>query len=134
MLLNSYFLSLCLQADLSRKFKVSGIPTLVFVNAENGQLITADGRAIVMEDTEGKDFPWAPKPFQDIIAGKFINKDKAESSWDDVKGKVLGVYFSAHWVCVTRFCCVSRILMDTSVTGGILLLLWLHCLIRSGSD
>ena len=87
-----------LQAELSRKFKVSGIPTLVFVNAEDGQLITAEGRSIVMEDAEGKEFPWTPKPFSEIIVGKLINKSKEEKQWEELKGKTVGVYFSAHWV------------------------------------
>lgn len=77
---------------------MSGIPTLVFVNTENGQLITAEGRSIVMEDAEGKEFPWTPKPFLEIIVGKLINKDKEEKPWEELKGKTIGVYFSAHWV------------------------------------
>ena len=35
-----------------------------------------------------------------------MNKDDEKKSWDDMKGKVIGLYFSAHWV---RWCtyCVS---------------------------
>ena len=87
-----------LQAEISKKFKVSGIPTLVFLNAENAELITADGRSIVMEDAEGKDFPWRPKPFSEIISGTFINNAKEATTWDQLQGKVIGLYFSAHWV------------------------------------
>ena len=77
---------------------MSGIPTLVFVNTENGQLITGEGRSIVMEDAEGKEFPWTPKPFLEVIVGKLINKSKEEKLWEELKGKTIGVYFSAHWV------------------------------------
>lgn len=52
----------------------------------------------MMEDPEGKEFPWKPKPFSEIIVGKLINNSKEEVQWEDLKGKTVGVYFSAHWV------------------------------------
>ena len=87
-----------MQAELSKKFKVTGIPTLVLLDAKNGSLITADGRSVVGDDPEGTGFPWKPKPFTEMIKGKFVNKDKEETTYEDLKGKVLGIYFSAHWV------------------------------------
>ena len=98
---NSQHCTFCiLQNDLSRKFKVTGIPTLVFVNAENGSLITSDGRSVVMEDPDGKDFPWTPKPVLELLSGKLLGKG-GDTTWDDVQKNVdyVGVYFSAHWVC-----------------------------------
>ena len=87
------------QTELSTKFKVSGIPTLIFLEAKSGTLITADGRSIVSDDPEGKEFPWTPKPFTELISkGKFVNKDDEEKTWEDMKGKTIGLYFSAHWV------------------------------------
>ena len=87
------------QGVLSKKFKVSGIPTLVFVNGKTGSLITADGRSIVGDDPEGAQFPWKPMPFTEMMSsGKFVNKDKGETTWEELKGKVVGLYFSAHWV------------------------------------
>ena len=80
---------------------MSGIPTLVFLDAETGSLITAEGRSITMEDHEGKDFPWRPKPFTEVIASgkKFVNnKGDKETTWDELQGTCVGVYFSAHWV------------------------------------
>lgn len=38
---------------LGSKYGVSGIPTLVLVNAKTGELITKDGRGKVNEDPEG---------------------------------------------------------------------------------
>ena len=58
------------KAKVSKKFKVSGIPTLVFLDAETGKLITDEGRNIVGDDKEGKNFPWRPKPFSEIFKGK----------------------------------------------------------------
>ena len=87
------------QAELSKKFKVQGIPTLVFVDGKTGSLITADGRSIIGDDPTGAQFPWKPQPFLEMISsGKFVNKDKEETTWGDLKGKVIGFYFSAHWV------------------------------------
>ena len=88
-----------MQATLSKKFKVSGIPTLVFVNGENGQLITSDGRSIVVEDIEGNGFPWIPKPVVEQLSGKVKTKT-GETTWAEMKENVdvIGIYFSAHWV------------------------------------
>eukprot|EP01105_Mastigella_eilhardi_P025641 TRINITY_DN7038_c0_g1_i1.p1 TRINITY_DN7038_c0_g1~~TRINITY_DN7038_c0_g1_i1.p1 ORF type:complete len:475 (-),score=139.69 TRINITY_DN7038_c0_g1_i1:84-1508(-) len=44
----------------SKEFDVTGIPTLVILDGE-GKLITADGREEVMEDEQGKRFPWLPE-------------------------------------------------------------------------
>ena len=77
---------------------MTGIPTLVFIDGKTGKLVTTDGRAIVMEDPEGKDFPWTPKSFGELISGKFTNKEGEEKNWTDVKEDVIGLYFSAHWV------------------------------------
>ncbi|XP_064392520.1 nucleoredoxin-like [Halichondria panicea] len=91
------------KAQLSTQFKVSGIPTLVMLNAANGKLITSDGRAIVTDDAEGKDFPWTPKPFLEVVEGKFYKKNGKEVEKDVeglgefIKEKIIGLYFSAHW-------------------------------------
>ena len=86
------------QATLSKKFKVNGIPTLLFLDATDAKLITADGRSIVMDDPDGSRFPWIPLPFSQLIEGKFFDNKGNETSWSDLKNKVIGLYFSAHWV------------------------------------
>lgn len=98
-----------LQGELSQKFKVSGIPTLVLLDAGTGKLITADGRSVVMEDQEGKDFPWQPKQLSELVRGKLVNNAGEEKDFDaDVKGTVFGLYFSAHWVgCLCVWPCES---------------------------
>ncbi len=76
------------------------------VNAANGKLITSDGRSIVTDDAEGKDFPWTPKSFAEVIEGKFCKKNgkkvekDVEGLGEFIKGKIIGLYFSAHWVSV----------------------------------
>ena len=69
------------------------------MNAKTGELINSDGRAIVTEDPNGDRFPWKPEKFDEIIPGEFVNKDNHKISWEDYKGKIIGLYFSAHWVC-----------------------------------
>ena len=91
------------QANLSKKFKVSGIPTLVFLDGNTGKLITNDGRSVVMEDPTGKEFPWHPKSFTEIIHGELVNTKGEKKSWSDIDAEVVGVYFSAHWVRVSQW-------------------------------
>lgn len=50
------------------------------------------------EDPEGKNFPWIPKSFNEIIgAATVVDKDGKQSKFTDLKGKHIGLYFSAHW-------------------------------------
>jgi len=57
--------------ELSKSFKVQGIPTLVVINAKTGQLETAAGRAGVMGDLNCEEFPW-PKKLADFLSGNNI--------------------------------------------------------------
>lgn len=84
---------------MSKRFKVTGIPTLVFVNAENGALITTDGRSVVMDDPDGKEFPWTPKPVLELLSG-VLKAPERDTTWEEVHKDVdyIGIYFSAHWV------------------------------------
>lgn len=83
---------------LSQKFKVSGIPTLVFLDGKDGKEITKEGRGMLLDDPKGDNFPWKPKGVREILKEvKLINNKKEEKSFDDLSGKVIGLYFSAHW-------------------------------------
>lgn len=90
-----------LKAKLSAKFKVSGIPSLIFVDGETGEIINKNGREIVTTDKNGEDFPWKPKSFPEIMAendGKLVDKEGTEFNFEEVtQGKNIGLYFSAHW-------------------------------------
>ena len=84
---------------MSRKYKVQGIPTLVLINAGDGNLITKDGRSTVSQDPNGEKFPWLPETFEQIMSScSFIGKDGDKITWDKCKDKTIGIYFSAHWV------------------------------------
>lgn len=84
---------------LSSKFKVQGIPTLVLVDAATGKLVQDAGRAKVMGDPEGADFPWRKPSFGDLV-GKmtFSRHEGGPVTWSDLsKMDAVGIYFSAHW-------------------------------------
>ena len=55
------------QDKLSKKFKVSGIPTLVFLDGETAKVNESDGRSVIMEDETGANFPWIPKSFEGML-------------------------------------------------------------------
>lgn len=82
-----------LKAKLSKKYKVSGIPSLVLLN-NKGEVITTNGRTKVADPAA---FPWTPKPFSELLGDTFVRPDGTEVGKDQIAGKTLGLYFSAHW-------------------------------------
>jgi len=84
-----------LKAKLSKLYGVQGIPTLVFVDG-NGKTITTKGREAISEDPEGKQFPWIPPTVAECV-GKELVKGQETISAESLKGKTIGLYFSAHW-------------------------------------
>merc|ERR1719152_193224 len=59
---------------LSKLFEVEGIPTFALVEAATGKTISANARADVSADPTGADFPWYPKPLNDLSTGNGIDK------------------------------------------------------------
>ena len=53
---------------------------------------------MVQEDKNGKNFPWRPKGVRELIQDELFNNKKEKKELKDLAGKVLGLYFSAHWV------------------------------------
>eukprot|EP00667_Euglena_gracilis_P008774 EG_transcript_8894 len=84
------------KAALSKKFKVNGIPTLVILDSD-GTLITLEGRSAVSKDPSGAEFPWRPKQLKEILGQEFLGPQGELLDRKAVDGKVLGLYFSAHW-------------------------------------
>jgi nucleoredoxin len=72
---------------LNSAFEVEGIPTLVFVDAKTGEVVTKDGRERISNSPEG--FPWPPRPVETLDdAMNFINDTAvcvvfAENAEDD---------------------------------------------------
>merc|ERR1712054_492002 len=53
---------------LSKVFGVEGIPSFHIIESD-GTVINNNGRGAVGGDPEGKEFPWHPKPVNDLAAG-----------------------------------------------------------------
>lgn len=88
-----------LKDKLSAKYKVRGIPTLVWVD-EEGETITTDGRGAVMSDAAAKGFPWKPKSTAELLTDDVrILSSSGETTLGKLKEEndYLGLYFSAHW-------------------------------------
>jgi nucleoredoxin len=71
---------------LNNLFEVEGIPTLVIVDP-TGKTITTDGRSAVMSDREGKDFPWLPKPVNNLDNPTGINENQSLIILAEAEGK-----------------------------------------------
>eukprot|EP00397_Hematodinium_sp_SG-2012_P003782 GEMP01003790.1.p1 GENE.GEMP01003790.1~~GEMP01003790.1.p1 ORF type:complete len:878 (+),score=176.68 GEMP01003790.1:429-3062(+) len=65
---------------LAKKFHVNSVPRLVVLRANDGQLITDDGRLKAREDP--LNFPWAPAPFLHLLGPSLIRRRKREVSLD----------------------------------------------------
>lgn len=86
------------KSKLAKKFRVQGIPRFVLLDGETGKTITTDGYSCLTEDPQGHEFPWRRKKFMEVISGKLVNNRKEEcDAVDHLKGKFVGLYFSAHW-------------------------------------
>merc|ERR1711975_52396 len=57
-----------LKEKLSKIFNVEGIPSLHIIE-HDGTVINNNGRSAVGGDPDGKEFPWIPKPVNDLSAG-----------------------------------------------------------------
>jgi len=85
---------------MSKRYRVRGIPMLVFVDADTGGLITDGGRQAVLENPEGQDFPWHPEPLSTILYSRPLLRGSDEVDCNEaLLNKVKAIYFSAHWVC-----------------------------------
>jgi len=79
---------------------VQGIPAFVILDGATGELITADGREAISEDPKGKEFPWKPPSIWDALGSEFLSGTEGDTAeLDEIRGagKVIGLYFSAHW-------------------------------------
>jgi len=88
-----------IKSTLSKKFKVSGIPSFVILDGTTGETISTDGRSEVMSDPKGERFPWKPPTFFEALGDEFLSGDGETRTIDEVRtsAKYIGLYFSAHW-------------------------------------
>jgi nucleoredoxin len=94
------------KAALSRKYKVSGIPSLVLLDGRTGETLTVDGREVISDDPTGAEFPWPKKSLLELLGGlegELLASPSASGDGDNVAvselwgKKKLAIYFSAHW-------------------------------------
>ena len=93
-------LKLSLQVKLSRKYEITEIPTLVMLNAKNGQLLTVDGKVLILKDPDGARFPWNELDF--LVKANCTNQDNELVTWDSIADKcdVVGLYFSVSIIII----------------------------------
>nr|KAG5691904.1 hypothetical protein BaRGS_033350 [Batillaria attramentaria] len=65
--------------QLTNQFGIDGIPSLVILD-EKGGLITMNGRQAIAHDSAGVDFPWYPKPLNELtqMAAVQLNEKHGE--------------------------------------------------------
>uniref|UniRef100_A0A672LPQ2 Nucleoredoxin n=1 Tax=Sinocyclocheilus grahami TaxID=75366 RepID=A0A672LPQ2_SINGR len=83
---------------LWNKYKVTSIPSLVFIDAATGKVVCRNGLLVVRDDPKGLEFPWGPKPFVEVVAGPLLRNNRQTTDSGALEGSYVGVYFSAHWV------------------------------------
>jgi len=83
-------------SPLTQKHAGDGIPDLVIYN-KDGEMVTAGAVAKVGGDPEGANFPWLPPTWAECIPSTLLKKDGSVVSKDELQGKTIGVYCSAHW-------------------------------------
>lgn len=84
---------------------MNGIPSLVIVDAETGELINSEGRDAVSKDPTGEKLPWTPPTAAekrqmaiDALGNTFVDKEGQEFSKEQrLTKEFIGLYFSAHW-------------------------------------
>lgn len=84
------------KAELSSRYGVQGIPTLVVLD-KDGSVITKKARESMMTDPTGANFPWFPKPLGQILGDSFAGPSDTVVNKSSFEGKFIGLYFSAHW-------------------------------------
>lgn len=83
---------------LSKRMKVSGIPTLCVLDRA-GNCVTDAGRGKVQSDPSGAAFPWRPRGIWDVLASaSIVDRAGARVDIGTLRARSLtGLYFSAHW-------------------------------------
>jgi len=84
--------------ELSKEYKVNGIPSLVVVSPVDGSLITDDGRSCIDEDPKGANFPWTPPTLAAVLTqDQKLTGKSGDVAYNTLNDKYLMLYFSAHW-------------------------------------
>ncbi|XP_009318514.1 PREDICTED: nucleoredoxin, partial [Pygoscelis adeliae] len=96
---------------LWNKYRVSNIPSLIFIDASTGKVVCRNGLLVIRDDPEGLEFPWGPKPFSEVVAGPLLRNNGQTLDSNALEGSHVGVYFSAHWCPPCRS--LTRVLVES---------------------
>lgn len=96
---------------LWNKFRISNIPSLIFIDASTGKVVCRNGLLVIRDDPEGLEFPWGPKPFSEVIVGPLLKNNCQSQDSTALEGCYIGVYFSAHWCPPCRS--LTRVLVES---------------------
>ncbi|XP_067421907.1 nucleoredoxin [Emydura macquarii macquarii] len=96
---------------LWNKYRVSNIPSLIFIDASTGKVVCRNGLLVIRDDPEGLEFPWGPKPFSEVVAGPLLRNNGQSLDSNALEGAHVGVYFSAHWCPPCRS--LTRVLVES---------------------
>ncbi|XP_023386304.1 nucleoredoxin isoform X3 [Pteropus vampyrus] len=100
-----------LKLKLWNKYRISNIPSLIFLDATTGKVVCRNGLLVIRDDPEGLEFPWGPKPFREVIAGPLLRNNGQSLESSSLEGSHVGVYFSAHWCPPCRS--LTRVLVES---------------------
>eukprot|EP00042_Codosiga_hollandica_P052462 m.666595 g.666595 ORF g.666595 m.666595 type:complete len:184 (+) comp58502_c0_seq2:629-1180(+) len=89
------------KAKLSSRFGIRGVPSLVILEP-TGEIITKAGRNEISADPDGISFPWHPKTLGELLGHVFLYNKTEVMSASDLSGKVLALFFTAHWSAPAR--------------------------------
>uniref|UniRef100_A0A2K5WUC2 Nucleoredoxin n=1 Tax=Macaca fascicularis TaxID=9541 RepID=A0A2K5WUC2_MACFA len=103
--------NLYLWLKLWNKYRISNIPSLIFLDATTGKVVCRNGLLVIRDDPEGLEFPWGPKPFREVIAGPLLRNNGQSLESSSLEGSHVGVYFSAHWCPPCRS--LTRVLVES---------------------
>ncbi|KAK6620627.1 hypothetical protein RUM43_010920 [Polyplax serrata] len=88
---------------LTRRYQIKSLtPSLILLNGQNGKIITKHGRERILEDPTGLNFPWKPRPLHVVLENVQLqrggkNECSESTDYQNLKGSIIGFYFSAHW-------------------------------------
>jgi len=86
-----------IKEKLSKKYKVSGIPSLIILD-DKAELLSDKGRGFISSNA---DFPFVPPTIASGLGDKLVKKVDGKvveiATKEALKGKTLALYFSAHW-------------------------------------
>ncbi|XP_064159708.1 nucleoredoxin-like isoform X1 [Anguilla rostrata] len=99
---------------LWNRYKVTSVPSLVFVEAVTGKVVCRNGLLVVRDDPKGLEFPWGPKPFAEVVEGPLLRSSGQTADSSSLEGSYVGVYFSAHWCPPCRS--LTRVLAESYQT------------------